>query len=70
MVDKTVPLLPVAPLVAPVIQINPQQRPHGLRVAQQKVHVLAVDLVGVGPESAVVLHFGIKQVPQRDLGED
>jgi hypothetical protein len=39
--------LPIRTLVACVIQLDAQHRPHGGRVAQEEVDVLAIDAVAI-----------------------
>ncbi|MCO5214361.1 MAG: hypothetical protein M9936_32070 [Caldilinea sp.] len=56
--------------VTTVIQLNAGKRAHGLPVAEQKVHMLAVDFVGVAAPVAAIFDLGIEEIAERDFGAD
>ena len=53
-----------------IIQLNPSEWSKCLGVAENKVHVLSIDLVGQGAIPAGIAVLGIKQIGQRYLGAD
>jgi hypothetical protein len=67
MLYELIARLAVVALMALIIQFNPGDWLHGFGITQQKIDVLAVDLVGVGAKFARVAGFDIKQVPRETL---
>ncbi len=67
LIHKLIAFLAVIALVAFVIQFDPQEGTHRLGVAQQKINMLAVDLVGVNPVLAGITGFDVEDLPRETL---
>jgi len=65
LLDKLIALLAVIALVAFVIQFDPQEGTYCLGVTQQKIDMLAIDLVGVNAVLTGVIGFDIDDPPAR-----
>jgi hypothetical protein len=59
-----IPSLAVCAVVAPVIQLDPQDGPHSLGFAQQEIDMLAINPVGEGTVFSVVTGRDEEQIPE------
>jgi hypothetical protein len=68
LIDEGIPILPIRTLVTLVVEFNTQYRLHRSRVAEQKIDVLAVNLVCVNAKAALVVRrFDPEDIRERDF---
>jgi hypothetical protein len=68
--NEFITFLPVLPLVAFIVEFDAEDGSDGLWVAEEEIHMFAVNFVCIGSVFAMIVGFGKEQVTEGDFGEN